>query len=73
MGETFYLGQGVSHMAGQDRKEGDSESRWMIGVPTSRERYRRVQAEAQRRGLSMAALVRLIIDQWLEAREKEDR
>ena len=60
-------------MASADGKKTGGESRWMIGVPTNRERYKRVRAEADRRGLSMAALVRMIIDQWFESGQEEKR
>ena len=42
------------------------ENEWVIGVPTSRARYRKVKAEAERRGLAMAAFVRQVIDEWFE-------
>jgi len=40
----------------------------VIGVPTSRARYRKVRGEAERRGISMAAFVRQVLDEWFKAK-----
>ena len=52
------------------RSRATGENEWVIGVPTSRARYRKVKAEAERLGLAMAAFVRQVIDEWFERHKR---